>query len=232
MNRARTGELFFGLPLGSSDTNLTTSFQHLYEIALATRTPGGSGSELDGDVATQRRVIDALVWLHDRYYGDQARGYYGNWFNWEIGISSHVTKTLVLLADQLQTYQPGLLQRYIASMDAYLRNGRDGDVDLDSRFHTGANLADITTNRILQGALLGDDVRIRKTLADQLTVFTTIDPYALDHGVTDGYYADGSFIQHDSVAYTGSYGKALLTRVVQTIKVLDGTGYARGDELV
>ena len=110
-------------------------------------------------------------------------------------------------------------------MDAYLRNGMDGDVDLDSRFHTGANLADITTNRILQGALLGDDARIRKALADQLTVFATIDPYDLDHGVTDGYYADGSFIQHASVAYTGSYGKGLLTRVVQTLKILDGTGY-------
>ncbi|MGH3096238.1 MAG: polysaccharide lyase family 8 super-sandwich domain-containing protein, partial [Streptosporangiales bacterium] len=46
------------------------------------------------------------------------------------------------------------------------------------------------------------------------------------------YYADGSFIQHDSVAYTGSYGKGLLTRVVQTVKILDGTPYARGGDLV
>src|SRR5690625_471653 len=81
-------------------------------------------------------------------------------------------------------------------MDAYLRNGEDGDVDLGSRFHTGANLADITTNRILQGALLGDDARITKAISDQATVLSTIDPYDLQHGVTDGYYADGSFIQH------------------------------------
>ena len=117
-------------------------------------------------------------------------------------------------------------------MDAYLRSGKDGDVDLDSRFHTGANLADITTNRILQGALLGDDGRIRKALDDQLTVFATVDPYHLQHGVTDGHYADGSFLQHASVAYTGSYGKGLLTRVVQTLKILDGTAYARGEDLV
>src|SRR4029453_1284170 len=114
-------------------------------------------------------------------------------------------------------------------------NGVDGDVDLDSRFHTGANLADITTNRILQGALLGGDAgeaRIRKALEDQLTVLATVDPYHLQHGVTDGYYADGSFIQHASVAYTGSYGKGLLTRVVQTLKILDGTGFANGEALV
>lgn len=226
MDRTGDGELFAGLPLGTSDTNLNATYQHLYEIALATRT---AGTTIEGNPAVQGKVIDGLTWLHEHYYGDQASGYYGNWFNWEIGISTHVTRTLVLLADRTP---PELLRTYVASMDAYLRNGSNGDVDLDSRFHTGANLADITTNRILQGALLGDDARIHKALEDQLTVFATVDPYHLKHGVSDGYYADGSFIQHHSVAYTGSYGKVLLTRVVQTIKILDGTAYARGDELV
>jgi polysaccharide lyase family 8-like protein len=223
---AGTGELFQGVPLGTNDANLNASYQHLYEIALATRTPG---SELHNDTALQQRVLDGLVWLHENYYGDQSAGYYGNWFNWEIGISTHVSKTLVLLAELAPA---DLVSTYVGSMDAYLRNGLNGDVNLDSRFHTGANLADITTNRIVQGALLADDARITKAVADQRTVFATIDPYNLQHGVTDGYYADGSFIQHHSVAYTGSYGRGLLTRVVQTIKILDGTGYARGDELV
>ncbi|MFD4478003.1 polysaccharide lyase family 8 super-sandwich domain-containing protein [Streptomyces sp. NPDC058471] len=233
MDDAGEGELFAGLTLGTDDANLNTAFKRLYEIALATRTPG-SLSDLHGNTAVQHRVIDGLVWLHERYYGDQSKGYYGNWFNWEIGISQHVSKTLALLVDEVRTYRPALITTYVASMDAYLRNGTDGDVNLDSRFHTGANLADITTNRILQGALLGagGEARIRKALTDQLTVFVTIDPYRLNHGVTDGYYADGSFIQHASVAYTGSYGKGLLTRVVQTLKILDGTGFAHGEELV
>ncbi|MGY0485638.1 polysaccharide lyase family 8 super-sandwich domain-containing protein [Streptomyces sp. WG-D5] len=222
------GELFKGVPLGTSDPNLSTTYQRLYEIALATRTPGISG-ELYGSSAVRARVVDALAWLHERYYGDQAAGYYGNWFTWEIGISQYVSRTLVLLGDAASA---ALTATYITSMDAYLRNGEDGDVDLDSRFHTGANLADITTNRILQGALTGDEARIRKALTDQLTVFATIDPYDLRHGVTDGHYADGSFLQHSSVAYTGSYGKGLLTRVIQTLKLLDGTGFAHGDELV
>lgn len=232
MDSAGPGELFKGLTLGTNDTNLRRSFQYLYEIALATRAPGDTPSELRGNVAIRRRVIDGLTWLHDNYYGDQPAGYYGNWHNWEIGISSWASKTLVLLIDELTEYQPDLAARYVASMDAYLRNGKDGDVDLDSRFHTGANLADITTNRVLQGAVLADDARISKAIADQLTVFATIDPYHLEHAVTDGYYADGSFIQHASVAYTGSYGKGLLTRVVQTIKILDGTSYAHGGDLV
>jgi polysaccharide lyase family 8-like protein len=226
LDRAQPGELFAGLSLGTSDPNLSASFQHLYEIALATRRPGPA-SELQGNTGVQARVLDGLRWLHANYYGDQAKGYYGNWFTWEIGISGFAGRTFALLDAPAD-----LISTYVASMDAYLRNGKDGDVDLDSRFHTGANLADITTNRIIQGALLDDDARIRKALQDQFTVFATIDPYHLEHGVTDGYYADGSFIQHDSVAYTGSYGKALLTRVVQTVKTLDGTGYASSDDLV
>lgn len=230
MDSAGPGELFEGVPLGTSDPNLNTSFVRLYEIALATCTTGYA-SDLVGNTDVQRRVLDGLEWLHDNYYGDQDGGYYGNWFYWEIGISASVSKTLALLADLATTERPDLVPTYVASMDAYLRNGKDGDVDLDSRFHTGANLADITTNRILQGAVTGDDARVSKAIADQSTVFATIDPYDLQHGNTDGYYADGSFIQHHSVAYTGSYGRTLLTRVVQTIKLLDDTAAAPGTEL-
>ncbi|RKN39030.1 polysaccharide lyase family 8 super-sandwich domain-containing protein [Streptomyces hoynatensis] len=228
LDRAGPGELFGGLPLGTSEANLATSFQYLYEIALATRLPGTSAG-LAGDLAAQRRVLAGLRRLYEEYYGDQEAGYYGNWFTWEIGISTHVSRLLVLLGDLLAEEDGELPAALLAAMDGYLRNGRDGDVDLDSRFHTGANLADITTNRILQGAALGDEARIAKAVADQLTVFATVDPYRLNHGVTDGFYADGSFLQHASVAYTGSYGTGLLTRVVQTIRYLDGTAHARAE---
>ncbi|GAA2285114.1 hypothetical protein GCM10010149_33600 [Nonomuraea roseoviolacea subsp. roseoviolacea] len=226
MDKAGDGELFAGLRLGTDDVNLRLAFQYLYEIALATRTPGGP---LLDDATAQRRVLDGLVWLHERYYGDQTKGYYGNWHNWEIGIPTHVSRTLALLVDRVRAERPGLTATYIASMDAYLRSGKNGDVDLDSRFHTGANLADITANRILQGALTDDDARVGKAISDQATVFATIDPYDLQHGNTDGYYRDGSFIQHHSVAYTGSYGKALLTRVVQTLKTLEGATSTSAD---
>lgn len=231
MDGAGANEVFRGMPLGTSDPDLARTFQYLYEIALAVRAPGPAPSRVRGDRAVAERVVDALARLHDTYYGDQSTGYYGNWFTWEIGISTHVSKCLVLLRDEIAAHRPALTAAYTASMDAYLRNGKDGDVDLDSRFHTGANLADITTNRILQGAVLGDDARVAKAVADQLTVFATIDPYHLRHGVTDGFYADGSFVQHASVAYTGSYGKGLLTRVVQTVKILDGTGFSGGGDL-
>ena len=96
MDRAGAGELFAGLPLGTSDPNLSASYQHLYEIALATKRPGPA-SDLQGNEQVRARVAEKLVWLHENYYGDQSKGYYGNWFNWEIGISTYVSKTLALL---------------------------------------------------------------------------------------------------------------------------------------
>uniref|UniRef100_UPI000DF7DC31 polysaccharide lyase family 8 super-sandwich domain-containing protein n=1 Tax=Desertihabitans aurantiacus TaxID=2282477 RepID=UPI000DF7DC31 len=230
MDAAGPGELFAGVPLGSDDALLARTAGYLLDIARATRL-AGRRSGLTDDVAVQDRVLEAVAWLHTHHLADQSKGYYGNWFNWEIGVPGSLTRTLVLLSHRLPEH-PGLLSSLVPTLDAYLRHGEDGDVDLDSRFHTGANLADITTNRILQGALTGDSQRVSAAIGDQLTVYATIDPYHLRHGVTDGHYADGSFIQHHSVAYTGSYGKALLARVVQTTGMLRGTSWASGAELV
>ncbi|WP_147917055.1 polysaccharide lyase family 8 super-sandwich domain-containing protein [Ruania zhangjianzhongii] len=224
-----TTALFPGRELGSDDGNLETTFQKLYEIAVATVMPVPDGAtvptDLYQDADARQQVIDALRWLYDTFYSDTDAGYYGNWYNWEIGIPTHVSRILALLHDDIASADPDLAQQYVDTMDRYLRNGKDGDVDLDSRFHTGANLADITTNRIVQGAVLDDADRITKAISDQLTVYQVIDPYHLQHGVTDGFYADGSFLMHSSVAYTGSYGIGLLERVTTTIAILDGTSF-------
>ena len=224
-----TTELFPGRELGSDDGNLETTYQKLYEIAVATAMPVPEGATVPADLyqnaEARQQVIDGLRWLYDTFFSHTESGYYGNWYNWEIGIPTHVSRTLALLQEDVAAADPELAQQYVDTMDAYLRNGKDGDVDLDSRFHTGANLADITTNRIVQGAVLGEGERITKAISDQLTVYQVIDPYRLQHGVTDGFYADGSFIMHSSVAYTGSYGIGLLERVTTTIGMLDGTDY-------
>lgn len=226
LDEATGDQVFADLELGDDEAALARAFTYVAEIALAAATPT---SPLFEDAAVRDRALATLDRLQSEYYGDVDAGYYGNWFQWEIGIPTQLTRALVLTRDSADAE---LVQRCVDAMDAFLVNGQDGDVDLDSRFHTGANLADITGNRVLQGALTANHARITKALEDQRTVFATVDPYNLQHGVTDGYYADGSFIQHHSVAYTGSYGRALLTRVVQTLDVLRGTAWADDGALV
>lgn len=224
----RETALFKNLPLGENDVQLSNTYLYLYQIALAAKTykrPDLSGGNLYQDQEAIHKVIDGLDWLYMNFFENQGEGYYGNWYSWEIGMPMNITKTLLLLEDEIRSYKPGLIDAYVKSMDLYLRQGKDGDVDLTSRFHTGANLADITTNRIIQGTLIGSEERVSKAVENILTVFKTIDPNQLINGNTDGFYEDGSFIQHHRVAYTGSYGKVLLNRIIQTMKIFEGSTY-------
>jgi hyaluronate lyase len=224
----RETSLFKNLPLGENDVQLSNTYLYLYQIALAVKTykrPDLSGVNLYQDQEAIHKVIDGLDWLYMNFFENQGEGYYGNWYSWEIGMPMNITKTLLLLEDEIRNYKPELIDAYVKSMDLYLRQGKDGDVDLTSRFHTGANLADIATNRIIQGALIGNEERVSKAVDNILTVFKTIDPNQLINGNTDGFYEDGSFIQHHRVAYTGSYGKVLLNRIIQTMNILDDSQY-------
>lgn len=231
----RETSLFKNLPLGENDANLSNSYLYLYQMAVAAKTykrPDLSGFNFYENQETINKVIEGLDWLYRNYFENQEEGYYGNWYSWEIGMPMNITKILLLLEDEIRKLKPELIEAYVKSMDLYLRNGKDGDIDLTSRFHTGANLADIATNRIIQGALIGNEERVSKAVDNILTVFKTIDPNQLINGNTDGFYEDGSFIQHHRVAYTGSYGKVLLNRMIQTMNILDDSQYNPKEILV
>ncbi len=45
----------------------------------------------------------------------------------------------------------------------------------------------------------------------------------------DGFYEDGSFIQHDFFAYTAGYGNALLSHAVNLLGLLAGTDWDMTD---
>lgn len=142
-----------------------------------------------------------------------------------------ITSILALMQKDVQAADANLIANYIKAFDNHLRNGKNGDVDLTAATHTGTNLIDITANRRVQGALLGDTKRIEKAVSDMMTAFNTIDPYHIVNNNTDGVYADGSFIQHHRVAYTGSYGKLLLQKAVSSLYVLKGTPWQPQDKV-
>lgn len=209
-------------------TNLQKSYQQLNAIALAYSMPGNENPLYQSPEAL-KAVLDGIKWLGDNYFNKMDTGYYGNWYSWEIGVPQSLSNIMFLLGDEIEAALPRFINESVIAMDSYIRGDAKpgdptiGDVNLDARQHTGANLTDITFNRILQGAVLKDEARISKAVENSMTVFSTIDPSNLQHGVTDGFYEDGSFVQHSTVAYTGSYGKVLLGRIAQLVTVLDGT---------
>ncbi|WP_185975704.1 polysaccharide lyase family 8 super-sandwich domain-containing protein [Tessaracoccus rhinocerotis] len=197
---------------------LTSTFRVLCTLALATAAPG---AQWFGDTAKQDQLIAALRWVVENYYSAQGNPYtgtgdtYGDWWDWEIGSPNEITRTLAHLYDRILLVDPGLVDLCVTMMDSHLL--------YVPRFHSGANRADISLNYLVQGALTADAPRVSEGLAAFLTVTQVVDPVAPVDGITDGFYPDGSFLQHVDVPYTGAYGKNLLTRLTQLVAVTAGT---------
>lgn len=238
--KGNDGLLFDGIDISAKATvdvensdNLYKTTQNIYKMALAY---GTAGTKYYHQKQYEDIICDAIQKFYDqafsKYYDYSKDGLmFGNWWNWEIGMPTQLSDTFVFMENALNQKNPKLISEYVKGFDNYLRNGKNGDVDLTAPQHTGTNLADITMNRILQGTLTNDEKRIEKAVQDMMSVFSTIDPYNIVNGNTDGVYADGSFIQHHRVAYTGSYGKLLLQRAVQALVVLNGTPWQPSDQL-
>ena len=228
----RTNAIFTGVVLDETtgSANYTTTAKNITYMGLAYATPGAEGYYQNAEIR------DLIVELLEEFYvffhnENLMETFYGNWWDWEIGVPNQLSQLFVIMEDEIHAADPDLFANYVVCFDAYLQNGKDGDVDLTSRFHTGANLADITMNRILQGIVTKDGVRITNGVSNMMTVFAQIDPNNIVNGNTDGVYEDGSFIQHHRVAYTGSYGTTLLTKASQSVIVLSGTRFQPADQL-
>lgn len=219
----RSKGIFNGLDLTDREKSdaFSTTAKNLQAMGLAYKTPG---SVYYMDEGVKEKILDGLQYYYDEFFNDEElmTKYFGNWYNWEIGIPTALSSLFVLMSDEIDH---DLMKGYVACMDRYLQNGIDGDVDLTARQHTGANLADITMNRVFQGIVTQDAARIMKAISDMMTVYDVIDPNHIVNNNTDGVYEDGSFIQHHRVAYTGSYGVVLLSRISQSVIVLSGTQF-------
>lgn len=197
---------------------LTTNYGRLFQMAIAFKT---AGSPLEGCAALERDIKDGLDWmLANRYNrGIQA---YSNWWHWEIGAPLALTDTVLLMRERLSKGQ------IAAYMDAVDRFAPDPDTYLVSRWpakpSTGANRVWICKVIAIRSIILEDAAMLRKVRDALSPLFAYAD-------AGDGFYPDGSFIQHDSHPYTGGYGKSLLAELVPLLHLLEGTDYEVNDPL-
>lgn len=217
--------------LPSSDAFNKTALL-IQDIALAYTTYGSKFYNQESVKIILQDSISSFYNIFSQYMNYNKDGLlFGNWWNWEIGVPIRMSNILILTKHIIEEKDKDLIPKYVRCFDNYLRNGKNGDVDLSAPQHTGANLIDITTNRILQGALINDIERIEKAVNDMKTVFETIDPYNIINNNTDGVYEDGSFIQHHRVAYTGSYGKLLLQKTISSLYILNNTPWQPKEQI-
>ncbi|WP_033294340.1 polysaccharide lyase 8 family protein [Amycolatopsis jejuensis] len=219
-----SGPLWTDLPLGPGSAYTTSMYARLRAIAVDWGTPGGV---LAGDPEVLSRVKSALELLYVNQYHPQVEEI-GNWYTYEIGVPYYLLHTLVTVADHLTADE---LARYVSPIKRFVGNP-NRRANNPTVVETGANRADKALIAIVSGALTGDPAWIRTGL-DAITdvagggaanVLAT-------QSKGDGFYADGSFLQHDTIPYPGHYGIVLLTALAGTIHVTDGTAYALPDAL-
>ncbi|SOE07051.1 hyaluronate lyase [Streptomyces sp. Ag109_G2-15] len=192
--------------------NMNTSYTRLNTLAQAYCRPG---TGLTGDTGLRDAILTGLDHLHDDVYNaGQAR--YGNWYSWQIGAPQALLDVCVLLYDALSAAQ---LANYLAAVDHFVP---DSAVASYSGTSTGANRVDLCRVLALRGVVGASAAKVALARDALSPVF----PYVTSG---DGLYADGSFVQHTTVPYTGSYGSVLLGGLGLLFALLAGSSWAVTD---
>lgn len=173
------------------------------------------GTGLTGNAALRDAVVTGLDHIHARvYHENQAR--YGNWWSWQIGGPQALLDVCVLMYDQLSATQ---IANHCRAVDHFVP---DSAVAAYTGTSTGANRVDLCRVLILRGIVGGSAAKIALGRDALSPVF----PYVTSG---DGLYADGSFVQHGTISYTGSYGAVMLGGLGALFSLLAGSGWAVTD---
>ncbi|MFI6902963.1 polysaccharide lyase 8 family protein [Nonomuraea sp. NPDC050394] len=226
---AGRGALWPDLADPARSGHVTSSFSRLAKIALSWATPGTGHHAHE---PTLRVVLDALDWMSGHRYGPALARYDNDW-DWEIGAPIQLNDTMVLLHDVLGAER---LARMTAAVHHYTP-----DPNLwraDRQIATGANRVWVCTVVALRAVLDGDGSalgEVRDALSDVRggganSVLAFQDGGA--GGTGEGFYSDGSFLQHWKHPYNGGYGKELLNTLSKLLHLLAGSTWAVRDPAV
>ena len=160
------------------------------------------GSEYYQNEELLSDIVYGLDWVYEHGYGEKAVKI-GNWWQWDIGIPLAQVKCLLLIEDKVSSSQ---ISHWLSTADRF-----DPYPAM-----TEANRIWISYVCILSSLLQRDVPRLVECLRRMQTVFC----YVTDN---DGFYEDGSFIQHTNSPYIGGYGTNYLENIVDFFYVFKDT---------
>ncbi|WP_411148690.1 polysaccharide lyase 8 family protein [Streptomyces sp. A30] len=187
-------------------SGITQSYGRLWTMAQAYVQPG-TGSTADPALLTD--VIRGLDHLSATVYNPSTTRY-GNWWEWQIGSPRLLMDLTAALYDHLTAAQR---EAACAAVDHFIPDAMLTDYSGTS---TGANRVDLCRSVALRG-ILG---RAPDRIALARDALSPVFPH-VTRG--DGLYADGSFVQHTWVAYSGTYGQVLLDGLGRLFALLAGS---------
>ncbi|WP_329294063.1 polysaccharide lyase 8 family protein [Streptomyces pseudovenezuelae] len=193
---------------------ITQSYSRLWTMtqAYVQRGTGSTGDEsLLADVLRGLNHLSATV-----YHPATTR--YGNWWEWQIGSPRLLMDVTAALHDHLTDAQRAAA---CAAVDHFIPDAMLTDYSGTS---TGANRVDLCRSVALRG-ILG---RAPDRIALARDALSPVFPYVTKG---DGLYADGSFVQHTWVAYSGTYGQVMLDGLGRLFALLAGSEWEVTDPL-
>ena len=167
----------------------------------------GTGST--GDAALRTDILRGLDHLSATVYNPSTTRY-GNWWEWQIGSPRLLMDIVAALHGDLTAAQ---VAAACAAVDHFIPDSMLRDYSGTS---TGANRVDLCRSVALRG-ILG---RAPDKIALARDALSPVFPYVTKG---DGLYADGSFVQHTWVAYSGTYGQVLLDGLGRLFALLAGS---------
>lgn len=186
-------------PLGNDSASLTRTYQHLRDMALAY---SAEGSSLQGNTQLRGDLIGALDWMDTHAYYDGVTAYQ-NWWHWQIGAPLALNDIVALIYSDLTSAQ---VANYMAAI-AFLQ---------PSVAMTGANRLWESQVIAISGINAQDASRVAAGRDGLSALFPSVT-------TGDGFYTDGSFVQHTFYAYNGGYGASLLSGIADLMYLLDGS---------
>lgn len=150
-----------------------------------------------------------------------------NWWQWEIGYPLLLNDILILFYDDLEKH---FIKKIIQVTIHFLPDERflgNNPVAIHPggnplRRATGGNLVDTCKILFLRGALLNDMNMCQKSVESISETLEIINEKTIETiSNRDGFYEDGSFIQHGFIPYTGTYGNVLLSGIAEIIYLVD-----------
>lgn len=202
-----------------SGVDVLKQYDGLVKIVKAYATPGTKYYKKE-EIKIQ--VIDALDWLYDNAYHENLPEL-GNWWQWEIGIPKKLNEILAIMYDEVskdkkikylkasQYFQP------YAKWSAFSPSASYSSAP-HKRISTGGNRIDTSLICFIRGVLMED----RTQILDGLNSVAEVGKIVTEK---DGFYKDGSFVQHDNVAYNGTYATVLFDGLGMILELIDGTEF-------
>jgi hyaluronate lyase len=178
---------------------VTQAYTRLNAMALGYRT---SGSSLYNNATLRTDVVAALDWMHANRYNTTFTSY-DNWWDWEIGVPLQLNDITVLMYDALTVQQR---TNYMAAVERFS----------PAVTMTGANRVWKSTVVGVRGVIVKNSAKIASARDGLSSVFTFTSS-------GDGFYGDGSFIQHGNHPYNGGYGAFLLQDIANLMYLLDAS---------